>query len=138
PDVQVAKTRSRLAKLVLDHLSNARPLLHHDQRFGLQLVEGNGLAGKAMLGRAGKHDLVPEERFEHDSTVTAARADDAELELAVGDAVDERLRVGDGEPNSHIGMLLLKLAKEQRNDGPARARGGAEVEGAGKRALLVL
>ena len=138
PDVQVTKALARLAEFVLDHLPDARPFLHHDQRLGAQLIEGDGLPGKAMLGRAGEHDLVAEERLEHHSAVTSARAHDAKLELALGDAVDDRLRVGDREPNADLGVLLLELAEQERDDGAARPRRGAELERPRERALLVL
>ena len=68
----------------------------------------------------------------------APSAHDAELELAVGDAVDDGLSVGDREPNSQLRVLFLELAEQQRNDGPARACGSPKVERAGERALVAL
>ena len=52
---------------------------------------------KRCAGRAGEDDLVAEERLEDDRALAARRADDAELELAVGDPLDDVLGVGDRE-----------------------------------------
>jgi len=65
-----------------------------------------------MTRWASEHDLVAEERLEGDAAVAASCADDAELELSFGDPVDDGLRVGDGQPHAHVGMLLLELAEQ--------------------------
>ena len=95
------------------------------------------LPAKRWIGRAREHDLVVEEGLEDDAAVATAGADDAELELSVGDPVDDGLRVGDDEPYVDVGMLLLELADEDGDDGAAGPGGGAELERAGDGALVV-
>ena len=95
--VEVAQPRARAAQLVLDHLPDAGALLHHDQRLLAQLVERDRPAREPVPGRDREHDLVAEERLEDDAAVAARGADDAELELALGDLLDDALRVGDRE-----------------------------------------
>ncbi len=85
-----------------------------------------------MAGRACEHDLVAEERLEDDATVTARGADDAELELALGDVVDDRLRVRNGQPDTNVLMLLDELAQKQRNDCAAGPGGSPELERSGQ------
>ncbi len=62
-----------------------------------------------------------------------SRADDAELELPVGDELDDRLRVVHLECDLHVGVAVLELAQEQRHDDGRRAGGGADRELAGQR-----
>ena len=95
PDVEVAQARADRAQLVLDDLADAGALLHHDQALAAQLLQRDGPPRERMAGRAREDDLVVEERLEGDRAVAAGRADDPELELARGDALDHRLRVGD-------------------------------------------
>ena len=66
-----------------------------------------------MPGRAREDDLVVEEGLEGDRAMAAGRADDPELELARGDALDHGLRVRDGQHDPHARMLALELAEEQ-------------------------
>src|SRR3954468_24163964 len=129
--------QSRLAQLVLDHLSNARAFLHHDQLLVLEIVERDRLAGEAVAGRTGEYHLVPEERLEGDTTVAAGSADDAELELPVRHLVDERLSVGDGQPHAYVRVLFVELAKEERHDSAAGAGRSPELERPADRALVV-
>ena len=56
-------------------------------------------------------------------------ADDAELELARGHPLHDRLRVEDPERHAERWMQLCELAEELRDDDPARARRGADLEG---------
>ena len=63
-----------------------------------------------------------EERLEDDAAMPARGADDAELELPRRDALDDRLRVGDGERDVHARDARLELAEQERNDDPGRAR----------------
>ena len=42
--------------------------------------------------------------------------DDAELELAGGDTLDDRVRVRDAEEDAHVRMFTMELAEEYRND----------------------
>ena len=59
-----------------------------------------------------------------------------DLELAVGDPVDDRLRVPDGQGDVKVGMLALELAEQKRNEvrtGPGR---GANRERAYKAAVV--
>ena len=107
--------------LVLDDLADAGALLHHDQAFVAELVEGDGAAGERMARRAREDDLVVEERLEHDGAVTARGADDAELELARGDPLDHRLRVRHRQGDPERRVLALELAEQERDDD----RGGA-------------
>src|SRR5436190_12008924 len=138
PDVEVAQPRSRLPQLVLDHVPHSGPLLHDDQLFGLQLLERDRLSRKAVGGRTGEHDLVAEERLEDDAAVAPPCAHDPELELPVGDAIDNRLRVGNREADAQLGVPLGELAEEERDDGAAWAGRSAEFERAGEGALVDL
>src|SRR2546430_1321371 len=83
----------------------------------------------------GEDDLVPEERLEDHRALAARRSDDAELELAPADEVDDRLRVEDGEADRRPGVRRLELAEERRKHRAARAGRGADLEAAGKRTL---
>ena len=69
-----------------------------------------------MIRRAREHDLVAEERLERNAAMPPTGPDDAELELALGDAVDDGLRVGDGEPHAQLGVLHLELAEQEWDD----------------------
>ncbi len=137
PHVKLAQARPGLAQLVLDHLSDTGPFLHDDERLSLQLVERDGLACEFVTRRARQHDLVPEERLEDDAAVPPSGADDAELERAIGDLVDDRLRVGDREPDAHVRVVPLELAQEDGHNRAARPGGGAELERSRDRALVV-
>src|SRR5689334_1319693 len=90
-----------------------------------------------MPDRAGEHDLVAEERLERHAAMTASRADDAELERAFGDLVDERLGVRDRQPDADVRELLLELAQQQRHDRSTRPGGGADLERARDRTLII-
>ena len=90
----------------------------------------HGLAGEAVAGRADEDDRIVEERLEGDAAMATRRADDAELELARGDALDDRLRVEDPERDAQLRMPLRELAEELREDDPARTGGGADLEAA--------
>jgi hypothetical protein len=88
-----------------------------------------------MAGRAGEHDLVAEERLEANAPPSPRGADDAELELPLGHAVDDGLRVVHLERDAHGGVASLELAEELRHDdrrGPGR---GAERELSAERSL---
>src|SRR5947207_10066489 len=89
-----------------------------------------------MTRRTRQDDLVREERLEGHRPVTARCADDAKLELAFGDARDDRLRVGDGELDLDLGVLLLELAQEEGNDDRRRPGGGADLQAARDRLLV--
>ena len=118
----------RLAQLVLDHLPDAGALLHQDQRPLRQLVEVDRAPGERMPGEAGEDHLVAEERLERDRAVAPGGADDAELEPAVGDELDHRLRVGHGELDAELGVVALELAEQHREDDGRGPGGGAELE----------
>src|SRR5438093_5048607 len=83
-----------------------------------------------MVRRADEDDRVAEERLEGNAAMPAGRADDAELELTGCDALDDRLGVEDPERDAEVGMVLGELAEELRDDDPAGARGGPDLEGA--------
>src|SRR5207244_8911414 len=86
--------------------------------------------------RAREHDLVAEERLVGDAAVARRRADDTELELALGDLRDDGLRIRDGQAHAHVGMRLVELAQQDGNDGAAGPGRGAELERPGERSLL--
>ena len=67
PDVEVAQPRARAPQLVLDHLTHAGALLHHDQRLLAQLVQRDGAAGEPVARQRREHDPVAEERLEDDA-----------------------------------------------------------------------
>ena len=90
PRVEVARPHADRAQLVLDRLAHAGALLHEDERLLAQVIERDRLAREAVTGRAGEHDLVAEQRLEHDRAVASREADDAELDRAVGDELDDR------------------------------------------------
>ena len=60
-----------------------------------------------------------QERLEDDAAVPSTGADDAELELARGDALDDRLRVEDVQRDVQLGVALLELAEQVREHDPA-------------------
>ena len=127
-DVEIAQPLAAPAELVLEQLPNAAALLHHDQRLLAQLVERDRPAREAMVGRRGEDDLVAEERLEGDAALPAGRADDAELELAFCDELDDRVRVRDRERHLHTRVLALELAEEHRDNDRGRPRRGAELQ----------
>ena len=101
--VEVAPAHAEGAQLVLDDLADPGALLHHDQVLVPQLVERDRPPGERVTRRARQDHLVVEERLEPDGAMPARRADDAELELAGGDALDQRLRVRNGQRDLHAG-----------------------------------
>src|SRR5439155_2507594 len=116
PRVEIAKPTTDPAQLVLDDLTHAGTLLHDDQPLAPELVEGHRAACERVAGRADQDHLVLKERLEDDAAMAPRRADDAELELALGDELDDALRVEDGQHDMHLGVALLKLAEQQRED----------------------
>src|SRR5436305_8474588 len=85
-----------------------------------------------MLRRHDQDHLIAEERLERDPAVARRRADDAELQLAVGDLLDDPVRVRDGELDAQSRMLALELADEERHDGASGPRRGADGQLAAK------
>src|SRR5712691_11852945 len=85
-----------------------------------------------MTGWTREHDLVAKERLKDDAAVTPRRTDDAELELAFGDLVNDGLRVRDRESHAHVRMQLAELAQQERDDGAARSGRRPELECAGQ------
>src|SRR5215212_11002231 len=81
-----------------------------------------------MAGWTSQHDLVAEERLEDHASMPARGSDHAQLELAVGDAVDDRLRVRDRERDSDFGVFALELAEKHRDDGAAGPGRRAHLE----------
>src|SRR5256885_13469631 len=90
PHVEVAQARARTAQRLLDHLPYARAVLHQDQVLPAQVVQRDGTAREWVAGRADEDDRVAQERLVLDTAVARCRADDAELERPVGDALDHR------------------------------------------------
>jgi len=89
-----------------------------------------------VSGRDREHDLVPDERLELERAVPAQRADDAELELPLGDLLAHRLRVPDRERHVQLCVLALELAEKKRDEMRARTGGGADRERALELAAL--
>ena len=83
---------------------------------------------KGWSGRRREDHLVAEERLERDAALPPRGADDPELELARGDVLDDRVRVGHRQRDLDAGILGLELAEEQRQDDRGRAGRGTEVE----------
>ena len=81
-----------------------------------------------MAARDGEDDFVPEERLEDDRPLAPRRADDAELELARGDALDDRLRVEDPEGDVQAGVPRLERAEKLREHDPAGPGRSADLE----------
>ena len=81
-----------------------------------------------MPGRDSEDDLVAVERLERDAAVTAADADDPELELAPRHLLDHGVRVRHRERDVHLRMELLELPEHHRQDAPAGPGGGADLE----------
>src|SRR5439155_26173443 len=79
--------------------------------------------------RADEDDRVAEERLEGDAAMPAGRADDSELELTGCDALDDRLRVEDRERDPEVGVAVGEVAEELRDDDPAGACRGPDLEG---------
>ena len=71
-----------------------------------------------------------------DPAVPSGGADDAELELAVRHTLDDGLRVRDRERDRDTGVLPLKFAEQDRDDGATWAGGRADLERAAELALL--
>ena len=67
----------------------------------------------------------------------ARGADDAELEVAGGDALDDGLRVRHGQRDLDAGVRALELAEQERHDDRGGAGGGAELQLAGELALAL-
>ena len=82
----------------------------------------------AMTRRAGEDHLVAHERLEPHGPMAPGSADDAELELPVGDALDHGLRVVHLERDANAGMVPLELAEEERDDDRRRPGGRADRE----------
>src|SRR5262249_51939273 len=66
-DAEVAQPQPTSLELVLDHQPHAGALLHHDQPRLAHLVEGHRPPCERMPRRAGKDDLVAQERLEDDT-----------------------------------------------------------------------
>ena len=126
--IEVAQAQPQAAQLVLDDLADAGAFLHHDHVLAAQLVERDRASGEGVAGRAREDHLVVEERLEPGGTMPARRTDDAELELARGDALDHGLRVRDGQRDLHARVSALELAEQQRHDDRGRAGGRSELE----------
>jgi hypothetical protein len=68
--------------------------------------------------------------------VAPRRADDPELELAFGDALDDALSVRDRERDRDARVLALELAEQNGDDGAAGARRGSYSERAPELPIL--
>jgi lipopolysaccharide/colanic/teichoic acid biosynthesis glycosyltransferase len=124
--VEIADTRT--PKLLLDDMPHARSLLHDDERLAPKLVHRDLSSGERVVGRHGEHDLVARQRLELEGAVTPERADDSQLELPLGDPLDDRLGIRDREGHLHPRVIALEVAKEKRDEVRSRARGRADRE----------
>ena len=136
--VEIAQSRARAAQRFLDHLADTGAVLHQDQVLPTQIVERDRPAGERMPRRADEDDRVTQERLVLDAAVTRRRADDTELERAVGDALDDGLRVEDGERDVQLRMLLGEPAEERREDDAAGPGRRADLERPGELAGRVV
>src|ERR687895_97240 len=134
-DVEVAQARPGLPELVLDHLADPRSLLHDDQRLVAQLLQGERPSGEPVSGRADEDHFIAKEGFEHDRSMGTRRPHDAELELALGDELDDALRVEDRQGDLDAGVAEVELAEEQRYDAASGAGRGADPDRAGELAV---
>ncbi len=126
--MQIAQPHPGALQLVLDHLPHACAVLHDDQCLTAELVELDVPAREAVTGWACEHDGVAEERLVVDASVARRRADDPELEAAVGDPLDHRLRVEDTERDVQLRVHLRELAEQLREHDAARPRRRADLE----------
>ena len=83
---------------------------------------------KGWPGRADQDHLVLEDRLEAHGAVAPRSAHDPELELAVGDELDDRLRVVHLERDAEAGVALVELAEQHRHDDRGRPGRGADRE----------
>ena len=130
PHVEVAQPHALPAELVLDDLPDAGALLHEDQRLVAQLVERRR-CGPRSGGPAGTARITSsrEERLEANAAMAPRRADDPELELARGDALDDRVRVRDREERrARPGSARWNSQSSDRDDDRRRAGRRAEHE----------
>jgi len=81
-----------------------------------------------VTGGRREDDLVAEQHLERDGAVAARKADDAHLEGALGDQLDDTVRVGDGECDAQVGVRALQLPEHERDNRPARTGRRAELE----------
>ena len=75
-----------------------------------------------MIRRHDQHDLVAQERLKHQRTMRTLSTNDAELELAIQDAIDNRLGVVNAQRDDHVGVLLMERAEQRRQNPLARPR----------------
>ena len=91
-----------------------------------------------MPRRADQDDRVTQERLVLHATVTRRRTDHTELERPVGDALDHRLRVEDGERDMQLRMLFGEPAEQRREDDAAGPGRRADLERPGELAGRVV
>ena len=115
PDVEIAEARPGSPQLVLDDLSHPCTFLHHDQLLGTQLVERHRPICEVVTWRAGEDHLVLEERLEPNRAVPASRTHDPQLELSLGNEIDDRLRVVDRQRDLDARVRALELAEQERD-----------------------
>ena len=91
---------------------------------------------EAMARRHGEHDLVAEEGLERERAHPATRADDAELELSIGNPLDHGLRGRDGQRHLKRRVPPRELAEEKGHEAASGPRGRPDLEPASKLALI--
>jgi glycosyltransferase involved in cell wall biosynthesis len=136
--LEIADAQARAPQLLLDHVADARALLHDDQALALQLVERDLPLRERVAGRDREDDLVPRKGLERERACAPERTDDAELERVVGDRVDDRVRVCDRESDVERRMRALEVAQEERDELRARAGRGADRQPAAQVARAVV
>ena len=122
PDVEVAQLRPERPQRILDDLPHAGPLLHDDQRLGSDLVDRHRTAGERVLGG---HARITSSRMngsKRTERLPPGGADDAELELTVGDPLDHGLRVVhlERDANGRGGAAGTRRAGAARRSRPDR------------------
>ena len=93
-----------------------------------------GAPRKRMRRRADQDHLVLEDRLEANRPMAPRSADDAELEPAIGDEVDDGLGVVNLERDAQVRVPLVELAQEDGHDDRGGAGRGADRQLARERA----
>ena len=135
---RTSRSRSRVptrAEFVLDQLSHARAVLHHDQRLAREVLDVTAVPPNGCPGGQARMTSSRKNGSKVDAAVAPRRADNADLERPIGDQVDDGLRVEDRQRDVQLGVRGLELAQELGEDDAAGAGRGAELERAREVAL---
>ena len=69
-----------------------------------------------MIGRGNKHQLVGRERFDDDRNIIRHSAHDGYVDLVAHDSLHQGGTIHDIERYFNLGIALVKLSKQTRND----------------------